>query len=87
MIRLFNGCINKCIDMLGFCRFFELRFLILVFFERSDWVREKERGVEKECMCSSSSIRSVDLEFGEDLVNMVDIFIVVINFFYFRMWL
>ncbi|XP_024383020.1 uncharacterized protein [Physcomitrium patens] len=70
MIRPSNGCTNKCIDMSGPRRSSESRSPTSASSERSDRVREKERGAEKERMRSSSSTRSVDLEFGEDLVNM-----------------
>lgn len=85
MIRPSNGCTNKCIDMSGPRRSSESRSPTSASSERSDRVREKERGAEKERMRSSSSTRSVDLEFGEDLVNMVDTFTVAINLFHFRM--
>lgn len=74
MVRPPNGHPNKNVDVSGPRRSSKSKSPAAASSEKSERVRGKDRGVEKERMRSSSSTRSADLGIEEDLVNMVEIF-------------
>ncbi|KAG0584085.1 hypothetical protein KC19_3G183700 [Ceratodon purpureus] len=70
MVRPPNGHPNKNVDVSGPRRSSKSMSPAAASSEKSERVRGKDRGVEKERMRSSSSTRSADLGIEEDLVNM-----------------